>query len=133
MWCLTHGWVVQWSGHTADDKAAMHAYFKGCALRVQKRFDEAKSQLVRAAGFHSKSLSMSAARAVPYALVVLGEMMMRDFTPPQLDSAERFFSKAKSFDKKYHFQELLQFRLKSDLEVLDAKRIKAAAATTGEN
>jgi hypothetical protein len=37
-------------------------------------------------------------------------------------------SQAKSYDKKFLFHELLQFRLKSDMESLDAKRSKDAAA-----
>lgn len=95
---------------------------KGCAYRLQKNTDQAKSWLIKAAGFHSKPLSLEARRAIPYALVVLGEISMRELN--QLDAAARFFSKAKMYKEKYLFQETLQFRLKSDEEVLADKRRK---------
>ncbi len=116
----------KWAGMTMDDKKAMHAYFKGCALRLQKKTDEAKSWLIKAAGFHAANLSLEARRAIPYSLVVLGEIAMRELN--QLDAAARFFSKAKLYKEKYIFQEILQFRLKSDEEVLADKRRKAALA-----
>ena len=75
---------------------------------------------------HQKALSLEARRAVPYSLVVLGEIYMRDFNPPQLDNAARFFSKAAAYDRKYLFSDVLGFRLKSDNEVLEAKRKKEA-------
>lgn len=86
---------AQWGGFTQDDKLAMSSYFRGCALRLQKQLEPAKSQLIRAAGMHGKPLSLEARRAVPYALVVLGEMYLREFN--QLDNAARFFSKAQNY------------------------------------
>lgn len=94
--------LKEWQGFTVDDKLAMSTYFRGCALRELKQFDAAKSQLIRAAGMHQKNLSLEARRAVPYALVVLGEIYMRNLN--QLDNASRFFSKAASYDKKYLFR-----------------------------
>ncbi len=73
----------------------MTSYFRGCALRLLKQVEPAKSQLIRAAGMHGKPLSLEARRAVPYALVVLGEMYLREFN--QLDNAARFFSKAQNY------------------------------------
>ena len=119
----------KWVGMAMDDKAAMAAYFRGCALRLQKKTDEAKSALIKAAGFHQKNLAIEARRAVPYSLVVLGEISMHDLN--QLDAAARFFSKAKQYDKKYIFADTLQFRLKSDEEILADKRRKAERAETG--
>jgi len=48
----------------------------------------------------------------------------------QLDAAGRFFNKAKMYKEKYLFQEILQFRLKSDEEVLADKRRKEEMAAT---
>lgn len=121
--------LPSWRGYSADDKKAMHAYFKGCALRIQKKFDESKDWLIKAAAYHGKTLALGAARAVPYSLVVLGEMQMRDIDPPNLDRAASFFAKAKSYDKKFLFHQLLQFRLKSDLESLDCKKQKEASGS----
>lgn len=116
--------IKQWLNFSADDKAAMAAYFRGCALRLVGEADKAKSQLIRAAGMHGKNLALEARRAVPYALVVLGEIYLRDLN--QLDNAARFFAKAGEYDKKYHFSDVLGFRLKSNNEVLEAKRKKQA-------
>jgi hypothetical protein len=46
----------------------------------------------------------------------------------QLDAASRFFSKAKMYKEKYLFEETLQFRLKSDEEVLADKKRKQELA-----
>lgn len=89
---------------------------------MQKNTDQAKSWLIKAAGFHAKPLALEARRAIPYALVVLGEISMRELN--QLDAAGRFFNKAKMYKEKYLFQEILQFRLKSNEEVLADKRRK---------
>merc|ERR1711991_1161204 len=51
---------LSWKGFTDDDKCAMHAYFKGCALRIQKNFDQAKSWLIKCAGFHTRTISYGA-------------------------------------------------------------------------
>jgi len=99
---------------------------QGCAFRLQKNVDQAKSWLIKAAGFHSKSINLEARRAIPYALVVLGEISMRELN--QLDAASRFFSKAKMYKEKYLFEETLQFRLKADEEVLADKKRKQELA-----
>lgn len=114
----------QWEGMTSDDKVAMTCYFRGCAFRLLKDVDKAKSQLIRVAGMHQKQLSLEARRAIPYALVVLGEISMRELG--QLEAASRFFNKAKAYDQKYLFKETLLFRLKSDEEVLADKRRKSS-------
>ena len=115
-----------WEGFSNDDKMAMHAYFKGCALRLLGEVDKAKSQLIKAAGMHSKPLAMDARRAVPYSLIVLGEISMRELN--QLDAASRFFSKAKGYSGKFFFSDIFNFRLRSNEEVLEAKRRKEKAA-----
>ena len=67
-------------------------------------------------------MSYEARRAIPYSLVVIGEIYMRDLN--SLDSAERFFVKAKQFKEKYMFSEMLGYRLKGDEEVLAHKKRK---------
>lgn len=114
--------LTEWKGFSADDKAAMHAYYKGCAFRVLKELDKAKSSLIKAAGMHNKTLSYEARRAVPYSLVVIGELYLRDWD--SLDNAERYFAKAKQFKEKYLFAEMLGYRLKGNEEVLSHKRKK---------
>ena len=44
-----------WANKSADDKLAMTCYFRGCALRLLKETDKAKSQLIRVAGMHQVS------------------------------------------------------------------------------
>lgn len=134
--------LAVWQGFTSDDKNALLAYFRGCALRLLKQVDQAKSSLIKvdffleffaccfhvflvrkAAGFHHKPLSLEARRAVPYALLVLGEISMRELG--QLDAADRFFKKIEQFKEKFLFQDSLSFRLKSNVEVLQCKKAKA--------
>lgn len=54
--------TLPWTGYTEDDKAAMAAYFRGCALRIDKEFERAKSCFIKAAGFHSRTLALGASR-----------------------------------------------------------------------
>jgi hypothetical protein len=132
--------IAAWQGFAQDDKNALLCYFRGCALRLLGQVDQAKSSLIKvryvlllisffdktnkAAGFHHKPLAMEARRAVPYALLVLGEISMRELN--QLDAADRFFKKIEQFKEKFLFQDSLSFRLKSNVEVLQCKKAKAA-------
>ena len=47
--------LEEWKGFSQDDKVALHSYYKGCALRILKETDKAKSCLIKAAGMHNKS------------------------------------------------------------------------------
>ena len=111
-----------WKGFTQDDKLALLGYFRGCAYRMLKDVDKAKSHLIRVAGFHSRQLALEARRAVPYSLLVLGEIYMTELS--NLDGAERFYKKTELYKEKYLFEDSLQFRLKSDLQILESKRKK---------
>lgn len=117
----------KWQEFSEDDKTALLCYFRGCAWRMKKDVSKAKSQLIRVAGFHSRPLALEARRAVPYSLVVLGEISMQELG--QLDAAERFYKKAEGYKEKYLFQDALQFRLQSDTQILESKRKKKTSAT----
>lgn len=103
-----------------DDRNALVSYYRGCAYRQLKQVDQAKSSLIKAAGMHQKDLALEARRAIPYSLVVLGEISMRELG--QLEAAGRFFAKAKAYDKKYLFAETLAFRLRSDMSALESRK-----------
>lgn len=121
----------------------MLCYYRGCALKLQTDFDAAKSMFIKAAGMHGKSassfvpflsfslcldLSFEARRAVPYSLVVIGELYLRDLD--SLDNAERFFAKARQFKDKYLFAEMLGYRIKANEEICAHKRRKLKMAET---
>ena len=91
---------------------------------LQVAFDRSLSLLSSEliAGMHHRDLTAIATRAVPYGLCVLGEVYMIELG--QLDNAERFFKRAKAYDKKYDFQQVLGYRIKSNEETLAAKRAR---------
>ena len=124
-YCAEVEQLPKWESFSADDKTALLSYYRGCALRLLGETDKAKSALIKAAGLHAKPLALEARRAVPYALLVLGEISMWELS--QLDAADRFFKKAELYKEKYLFMDSLAFRLKSNVEVLQCKRAKEAA------
>jgi tetratricopeptide (TPR) repeat protein len=117
--------LAKWENFSMDDKTALLSYYRGCALRLLGETDKAKSALIKAAGLHAKPLALEARRAVPYALLVLGEISMWELG--QLDAADRFLKKAEAYKEKYLFMDSLSFRLKSNIEILHSKRAKEAA------